>query len=117
MKLPDAWSLLKEMDLEAVLREAERPFQVLIVGHPFVDIWAAVKPQRLGKDAWPTIPRNVEWKKGVCQTFGWPHRDQADIARAWQHILSRVGSYADLEPALLGRVEELIDFVTAGTEG
>jgi hypothetical protein len=85
---------------------------VLIVGHPFVDIWQAVKPQRLGKEAWPTIPRNVEWKKGVCQSFGWPHRDQADIARAWQHILSKVTSYADLEPALLGRVEELIDFVT-----
>ncbi|RNM13859.1 DUF3097 domain-containing protein [Nocardioides pocheonensis] len=90
---------------------------VLIVGHPFVDIWAAVKPQRIGKDAWPTIPRHLEWKKGVCQSFGWPHRDQADIARAWQHILSRVGSYADLEPALLGRVEELIDFVTAGQDG
>jgi hypothetical protein len=86
---------------------------VLIVGHPFIDIWQAVKPQRLGKDAWPTIPRNVEWKKGVCQSFGWPHRDQADIARAWKHILSKVSSYADLEPALLGRVEELIDFVTA----
>jgi hypothetical protein len=85
---------------------------VLIVGHPFVDIWAAVKPQRLGKEAWPSIPRNLEWKKGVCQSFGWPHRDQADIARAWKHILSRVSSYADLEPALLGRVEELIDFVT-----
>jgi hypothetical protein len=85
---------------------------VLIVGHPFVDIWAAVKPQRLGKEAWPTIPRTMEWKKGVCQSFGWPHRDQADIARAWQHILSKVTSYADLEPALLGRVEELIDFVT-----
>ena len=86
---------------------------VLIVGHPFVDIWAAVKPQRLGKDTWPTIPRNIEWKKGVCQSFGWPHRDQADIARAWKHILSKVSSYADLEPALLGRVEELIDFVTS----
>jgi hypothetical protein len=86
---------------------------VLIVGHPFVDVWAAVKPQRLGKDAWPTIPRNIEWKKGVCQSFGWPHRDQADIARAWRQILSKVSSYADLEPALLGRVEELIDFVTA----
>jgi hypothetical protein len=85
---------------------------VLIVGHPFVDIWQAVKPERLGKPAWPSIPRNVEWKKGVCQSFGWPHRDQADIARAWKHILSRVSSYADLEPALLGRVEELIDFVT-----
>jgi hypothetical protein len=85
---------------------------VLIVGHPFVDIWQAVKPERLGVETWPTIPRTIEWKNGVCQSFGWPHRDQADIARAWKHILSRVDSYADLEPALLGRVEELIDFVT-----
>jgi hypothetical protein len=86
---------------------------VMVVGHPFVDIWQAVKPDRLGIGAWPTVPRDVEWKRGVCQHLGWPHRDQADIARAWKHILSRVHSYADLEPALLGRVEELIDFVTA----
>ena len=85
---------------------------VLIVGHPFIDIWAAVKPQRLGKTAWPQIPRNIEWKKGVCQQFGWPHRDQADIARAWKHILGGVRGFQDLEPQLLGRVEELIDFVT-----
>ena len=49
----------------------------------------------------------------MCQQLGWPHRDQADTARAWQHILSKVSSYNDLDPALLGRVEELIDFVTA----
>ncbi len=85
---------------------------VLITGHPFVDIWAAVKPARLGLARWPDAPRNVEWKRGVCRQLGWPHRDQADIARAWQHILSRVTSFHDLEPALLGRVEELIDFVT-----
>ena len=85
---------------------------VRIVGHPFIDVWQAVKPDRLGLRAWPTIPRSIEWKKGVCQHLGWPHRDQADIARAWQHILSKVRSYDDLEPALLGRVEELIDFVT-----
>ncbi len=72
-----------------------------------------MKPDRLGLRAWPTVPRNVEWKKGICQQLGWPHRDQADIARAWKHILSKVSSYSDLEPALLGRVEELIDFVTA----
>jgi hypothetical protein len=84
---------------------------VLVVGHPFVDIWQAVKPGRLGLDAWPRIPRDVEWKKGVCQRLGWPHRDQADIARAWTRILAQVDSYADLEPSLLGRVEELIDFV------
>ena len=86
---------------------------VLVVGHPFIDIWAGVKPARLGIKAWPKVPRNVEWKKGVCQQLGWPHRDQADTARAWQHILSKVSSYHDLDPALLGRVEELIDFVTA----
>jgi hypothetical protein len=86
---------------------------VLIVGHPFIDVWAAVKPDRIGLQRWPEVPRSIEWKKGVCQHLGWPHRDQADIARAWQHILSRVTSYDDLETALLGRVEELIDFVTA----
>jgi len=85
----------------------------LIVGHPFVDIWQAVKPGRLGLEAWPQVPRSEEWKKGVCQRLGWPHRDQADIARAWKHILGGVRGYRDLEPELLGRVEELIDFVTA----
>jgi hypothetical protein len=85
---------------------------VLVVGHPFVDVWAGVKPERLGLRAWPEVPRDVEWKHGVCAALGWPHADQADIARAWQQILSRVTSYADCEPALLGRVEELIDFVT-----
>ena len=85
---------------------------VLIVGHPFVDVWQAIKPERVGLTAWPTIPRSIEWKKGVCQHLGWPHRDQADIARAWKQLLGRVSSFADLEPALLGRVEELIDFVT-----
>lgn len=85
---------------------------VLIVGHPFIDIWAAVKPDRLGLTRWPDVPRTIEWKKGVCQHLGWPHHDQADIARAWQHILGKVSSYNDLDPALLGRVEELIDFVT-----
>jgi hypothetical protein len=86
---------------------------VLVVGHPFVDVWQGVKPARVGLDTWPTIPRNVEWKHGICQALGWPHEEQADIARAWQRILGQVRTFADLEPALLGRVEELIDFVTA----
>ncbi|ROS59520.1 DUF3097 family protein [Frigoribacterium sp. PhB160] len=85
---------------------------VLVVGHPFVDVWQAVKPARLGMAAWPVVPRSVEWKHGVCEALGWPHDDQADIAAAWQRILGRVRAYGDLEPALLGRVEQLIDFVT-----
>ena len=62
---------------------------------------------------WPTVPRDIEWKKGVCQQLGWPHRDQADIARAWKHILGGVRVLRTTSsPRLLGRVEELIDFVT-----
>jgi hypothetical protein len=86
---------------------------VRVTGHPFVDIWQAVKPHLLGLEAWPHVPRELEWKRGVCDHLGWPHRDQADIAQAWRRILGVVGSYQDLEPALLGRIEELIDFVTA----
>jgi hypothetical protein len=85
---------------------------VLVVGHPYVDVWQSVKPDRIGLDAWPVVPRGTEWKHGVCEALGWPHADQADIARAWKYILGRVDSYADLEPAFLGRVEELIDYVT-----
>jgi hypothetical protein len=93
---------------------ASGPFggSVLVVGHPFVDVWQAVKPARVGLDAWPQIPRDVEWKQGICAALGWPHSDQSDIAAAWQRILGSVRTYADLEPALLGRVEQLIDFVT-----
>ena len=85
---------------------------VLVVGHPYVDVWQAVKPARLGLKAWPVVSRDVEWKHGICAALGWPHADQADIARAWQRIRSRVRDWNDLEPALIGRVEELIDFVT-----
>ena len=83
-----------------------------VAGHPFVDVWQAVKPAKLGLQSWPHVPRGTDIKHGTCAALGWPHRDQADIARAWKHILSKVTSYADLEPSLLGRVEELIDFVT-----
>lgn len=85
---------------------------------PYVDIWQAVKPQRVGLAAWPRVPRHIEWKHGVCDALGWPHADQADIAAAWRRIRSQVRDWTDLEPALIGRVEELIDFVTqpAGDE-
>ncbi|MFE0702675.1 DUF3097 domain-containing protein [Streptomyces sp. NPDC058872] len=81
---------------------------VLVVGHPYVDVWEAVKPSSLGIPAWPTVPRGQDWKTGVCRALGWP----AHTGAAWQHILSRVTSYRDLEPELLGAVERLIDHVT-----
>jgi hypothetical protein len=81
---------------------------VLVVGHPYIDVWAAIKPAVVGIGRWPEVPRGVPWKEGVLAAVGWP----PDTAAAWRRILGRVHSYADLEPAFLGRVEELIDFVT-----
>ncbi|QLL10267.1 DUF3097 domain-containing protein [Mycobacterium vicinigordonae] len=103
----------KESRIADAVRSGPGGAHTLVVGHPYVDIWQAVKPDRLGLKAWPTVPRHIEWKHGVCQALGWPHATQADIARAWQRIRSRVRDWNDLEPALIGRVEELIDFVTA----
>jgi len=102
----------KESRIADAIARGPHGKDVLILGHPYIDVWQAVKPDRLGLRQWPSIPRSIEWKRGICQHLGWPHRDQADIARAWKQILAQVRSYDDLEPALLGRVEELIDFVT-----
>jgi hypothetical protein len=92
---------------------AGRDPNVLVVGHPFVDIWAAVKPARVGLARWPDVPPGQPWKEGVLRRIGWPARTPQDVSAAWRRILRSVTSYADLEPELLGRVEELIDFVTA----
>ncbi len=86
---------------------------VLVLGHPYVDIWQAVKPARVGLARWPDIPRDIEWKHGICEVLRLPHDDQADIAAAWLKILARVNSWRDLEQPLLNVVEQLIDFVTA----
>lgn len=86
---------------------------VAIAGHPFVDVWQAVKPQRLGLSAWPQVPRGTDIKVGSLQALGLPAKSQADIAQGWKHILRKVRDWRDLEPGLLGPVESLIDFVTA----
>jgi DUF3097, C-terminal domain/DUF3097, N-terminal domain len=102
----------KEARIADVVRRGPGGAHTLVVGHPYVDVWQAVKPARLGLMQWPVIPRNVEWKHGICDALGWPYGSQADIAGAWQRIRGTVRDWNDLEPALIGRVEELIDFVT-----
>lgn len=80
---------------------------VLVCGHVFIDIWAAVNPKLMGLDAWPDIPRGTPWKEGICAAVG--------IEESWQFwkiLLNRVESYKDLNPSLVGAVEQLIDFVT-----
>jgi hypothetical protein len=82
---------------------------VLITGHPYVDVWQAVKPAAVGIAAWPLVPRGTPWKEGVCAALGW-----GEPWQGWKRVLAAVDSYADLEVPLLRSVEMLIDFVTAG---
>jgi hypothetical protein len=86
---------------------------VLVTGHPYVDVWQAVKPAALrrsglGITAWPDVPRSVEWKTGVSRALG-----VSDPREMWRRVLGSVDSFADVEVPLLRAVEELIDFVTA----
>lgn len=107
----------KESRIADAVRRGPHGAHVRIVGHPHIDVWQCVRPSSLGIPAWPDVPRGIEWKVGVSRALGWPARDQADLARTWQRILGAVKTYRDLDPALLGRVEELIDFVTADSLG
>ena len=78
---------------------------VLVAGHPFVDVWAGVRPKIVGLTAWPDVPRGQPWKEGVCAALGVP------LEGFWPRLRNQVRSYADLEPDLVGAVERLIDFV------
>ena len=81
---------------------------VLVNGHPYVDVWQAVKPAAVGIAAWPVVPPGRPWKEGVCAALGW-----GEPWQGWRRVLAGVDSYTDLEVPLLQAVEHLIDFVTA----
>jgi hypothetical protein len=85
---------------------------VLVRGHPYVDIWQAIKPAAIGIAAWPEVPRGRPWKEGVIESLG------LDVApgRFWARVLDSVTSYRDVETPLVNAVEQLIDFVTATDE-
>lgn len=85
---------------------------VLVLGHPYVDVWQAIKPARVGLDEWPHIPKGTDIKAGTLKALGLPHGSVHEIGIGWSKILDRVRDWRDLEPSLLGRVEELIDFLT-----
>jgi hypothetical protein len=96
----------KESKLAAAVADPD----VLVTGTPFVDVWQAVRPSVVGIEAWPVIPMGTDRKTGICAALG-----LGTPAAAWRNLLSKVTTYADLEPALVGAVERLIDFVTETT--
>ena len=80
---------------------------VLVTGHPYIDVWAAVKPERVGLKAWPDVPYGEDWKTGVCKRVGW-----SDPQEGWRRVYAAVNTYKDLDHTLIGAVERLVDFVT-----
>ncbi|WP_306364266.1 DUF3097 domain-containing protein [Nocardia sp. CC227C] len=80
---------------------------VLVTGHPYVDVWEAVRPAVLGIREWPRVPRGEDWKTGVCDRLGWGTPQDG-----WRRVYNAVNSFRDLESPLIGAVERLIDFVT-----
>ena len=98
---------LVEGSKESRLAATVDDHDVLVTGHPFVDVWAAVRPEAVGIRAWPDVPRGQPWKEGVCRALG-----VDDPPRFWKRVLGSVTTYADLDPSLVGAVERLIDFVT-----
>lgn len=85
---------------------------VLVTGHPYIDIWQAVRPEVVGIRAWPDVPRGVDWKTGVCAALG-----VSDPVTLWGRVNGAVRSYRDLQTPLITAVEMLIDFVTTGEDG
>ena len=84
---------------------------VLVTGHPYVDIWQAVKPAAVGIAAWPVVEKGRPWKEGVCAALGW-----GETWEGWRRVLAAVSDYTDLEPPRVGAVEQLIDFVAPPME-
>ena len=84
---------------------------VMVTGHPYVDIWEAVKPSSVKISAWPQVPRGEDWKTGVCDRLGWGSPQDG-----WRRVYRSVNSFRDLDSTLIGAVERLIDFVTVPQE-
>lgn len=92
---------------ETRIAEAVRDPHVLITGHPFVDVWAGIRPRIVGLDSWPEVPYDpdVSWKVGLCAQLG------VQFDGFWPRLRNQVRTFADLTPELVGAVERLIDFV------
>ena len=65
---------------------------VLILGHPYVDIWQAIKPETIRIEAWPVVPMEIPWKEGVIAALGL----DIDPVHFWGKVLESVSSSRDV---------------------
>ncbi len=92
----------KESRLAATVAHPE----VLVTGHPFVDVWAGIRPRVIGLERWPDVPPGQPWKESMCAALG------VQLEGFWPTLRNRVTTFVDLEPELVGAVERIIDFVS-----
>ena len=100
----------KEWHLTETQRSAASQW-VTVVGHPFVDVWACVRPKVVGITAWPDVPKGEDWKTGTCRRLGWGTPQEG-----WRRILASVNGFSDLDPSLVGAVEAALDALVGGGE-
>ncbi|MEX2532485.1 MAG: DUF3097 family protein [Nitriliruptoraceae bacterium] len=93
----------KESRLKATINDPN----VLIVGHDFVDIFAAVKPERLGVTHWPDVPRDEDYKQGLATRLGY-----ANATELFHAVIRAVRTWTDFDQSLIKSVEAALDFVT-----
>ena len=92
----------KETRIAQIVRDPN----VLITGHPFVDVWAGIRPKVLGLTEWPDVPKGeLSWKEGLCAALACRSRDSG------RGCATRSTRSPTCVPSCVGAVEQLIDFV------
>ena len=116
---PFLWlGLGDSLQRSSAFAEAEAAFKTVLGLDPEdAALWCdppTVQDVRAGGETDP-VPRGHFGKGRRSVEHGWRRfgKGRRSVEHGWRRILGAVRSYADLEPALLGRVEELIDFTTA----
>jgi hypothetical protein len=95
---------------ETRLAEQVQGPHVLVTGHPYVDVWQAIRPEAIGIATWPVVPMGTPWKEGVVTALGLDAR----TGDFWKSVLAAVSTWRDVETPLVTAMERLIDFVTVG---
>lgn len=95
---------------ESRIASSVQQANVLVCGHPYIDIWQAITPTAIGIEAWPVVPIGRPWKEGIVEALGM----KIEPGPFWGRVLNAVSSYRDVETPLVNAVEQLIDFVTIG---
>ena len=91
---------------ETRIAQSVRDPNVMITGHPFVDVWAGIRPKVLGLDAWPDVPKgDLPWKEGLCAALGVPFEG------FWPRLRNQVTRSPTSAPNSSVRSSNLIDFV------